>query len=155
MRSRQLKTPRRRPVYLDAAEQIAAMIEAAGALDADPDARTAGRRALIATLIYAGLRIGEATALTWADIDLANNRISVRDAKSAAGERPVDILPGLRDELASHRHAAGHAEPHAFVFPTSSGSRRDKRTRARARVIRPDVAAAEARRAAGRPCLPT
>jgi hypothetical protein len=36
------------------------MIEATSALDADPAARTAGRRALI----YAGLRIGKATALT-------------------------------------------------------------------------------------------
>ena len=107
-RNRKLKTKRRRPVYLDSAEQIAAMIEAAGSLDADRGARTAGRRALIATLVYAGLRIGEATALTWADIDLANGRISVRDAKTEAGERLVDILPALRDELTTHRHAAGH-----------------------------------------------
>ena len=153
-RNRKLKTPRRRPVYLDSAEQIAALIEAAGALDAEPGARTAGRRALIATLLYAGLRIGEATALTWADIDLANGRISVRDAKTAAGERLVDILPALRDELATHRYAADQAEPDALVFPTSSGSRRDK-DNARERVIRPVVAAAEALLAArGQPPLP-
>ena len=122
------------------------MVEAAGALDADPGARTPGRRALIATLIFAGLRIGEArpsaAASTSADIDLANGRISVRDAKTAAGERLVDILPALRDELASHRHAAGHAEPNALVFPTSSGSRRDKDNE-RERVIRPVGAVAE------------
>ena len=141
-RNRKLKTKRRRPVYLDSAEQIAAMIEAAGSLDADSGARTAGRRALIATLVYAGLRIGEATALTWADIDLANGRISIRDAKTEAGERLVDILPVLRDELTIHRHAAGHAAPNTLVFPTSSGSRRDK-DNARERVIRPVVAAAE------------
>jgi integrase len=142
-------------VSLDSAEQIAAMIEAAGRLDADPGARTAGRRALIATLIYAGLRIGEATALRWGDIDLANGRISVRDAKTEAGERLVDILPALRDELATHRHAAGHAEPDTLVFPTSSGSRRDK-DNARERVIRPVVAAAEELLAArGQPPLPT
>ena len=58
------------------------MIDAAAELDAKPGARTAGRRALIATLVYAGLRIGEATALRWRDIDLANGRISVKDAKT-------------------------------------------------------------------------
>jgi integrase len=140
--------------YLDSAEQIARMIEAAGALDADPGARTAGRRALIATLIYAGLRIGEATALTWRDIDLANGRISVRDSKTEAGVRLVDILAALRDELTTHRHGAVHAEPAELVFPTSSGSRRDK-DNARERVIRPVVAAAEELLAArGQPPLP-
>ncbi len=118
------------------------MIDAAAELDARPGARTAGRRALIATLVYAGLRIGEATALSWRDIDLANGRISVRDAKTEAGVRLVDILPALRDELTSHRHASADALPTDLVFPTSTGSRRDK-DNARERVIRPVVAAAD------------
>src|SRR5918994_6047643 len=80
--------------------------------------------------------------------------LTLRDAKTEAGERLVDILPALRDELASHRHAAGPAQPDALVFPTSSGSRRDK-DNARERVIRPVVAAADALRAArGQPPLP-
>jgi integrase len=142
-RNRKLKTTRRRPVFLESAEQIVAMIDAATELDAKPEARTAGRRALIATLIYAGLRIGEATALRWRDIDLANGRISVGDSKTQAGIRLVDVLPALRDELTSHRHAAPTARPEDLVFPTSSGSRRDK-DNARERVIRPVVAAADA-----------
>jgi integrase len=141
-RNRKLKTKRRRPVFLESAEQIAAMIDAATELDAKPGARTAGRRALIATLIYAGLRIGEATALRWRDIDLANGRISVGDSKTEAGIRLVDVLPALRDELTSHRHAAATAGADDLVFPTSSGSRRDK-DNARERVIRPVVAAAD------------
>ncbi len=140
-RNRKLKAQRKRPVFLDAADQIAGLIDAAGELDAHPDARTAGRRALIATLVYAGLRIGEATALRWQDIDLANGRISVGEAKTDAGVRLVDILPALRDELASHRHANAHAQSADLVFPTSTGSRRDK-DNARARVIRPVVARA-------------
>jgi integrase len=153
-RNRKLKTKRRRPVYLESAEQIAAMIDAAGALDAYSGARTAGRRALIATLIYARLRIGEATALTWGDIDLANGRISVRDSETEAGVRLVDILPALRDELTTHRHGDVHAAPDDLVFPTSSGSRRDK-DNARERVIRPVVAAAEELLATrGQPPLP-
>ena len=126
-------------MYLDSAEQIVAMIDAATELDAKPQARTAGRRALIATLVYAGLRIGEATALTWQDIDLANGRISVGDSKTEAGIRLVDILPALRDELTSHRHARAGAGPTDLVFPTSAGSRRDK-DNARERVIRPVIA---------------
>jgi len=137
-RNRKLKAKRKRPVYLDSAEQIVAMIDAATELDAKPQARTAGRRALIATLVYAGLRIGEATALTWQDIDLANGRISVGNAKTEAGIRLVDVLPALRDELTSHRHAHAGAGPADLVFPTSTGSRRDK-DNARERVIRPVV----------------
>ena len=125
-RNRKLKARRKRPIYLESAEQIAAMIDTASELDARPQARTAGRRALIATLVYAGLRIGEATALCWRDVDLANGRISVGDAKTEAGIRLVDILPALRDELLSHRHANANAAPDALVFPTSSGSRRGK-----------------------------
>ena len=138
-RNRKVKAKRRRPVFLESAEQIAALIDAAGELDADPGARTSGRRALVATLVYAGLRIGEATALIWDDIDLANGRISVTDSKTEAGVRTVDILPALRDELTSHRHASAKAKAEDLVFPTSSGSRRDK-DNARERVIRPVVA---------------
>ena len=139
-RNRKLKA--KRPVYLESAEQIAAMIDAATELDAKPQARTAGRRALIATLVCAGLRTGEATALCWRDIDLAKGRISVGDAKTEAGIRLIDVLPALRDELLSHRQAHADAEPDALVFPTSSGSRRDK-DNARERVIRPVVAGTE------------
>jgi integrase len=141
-RNRKLKAKRRRPVYLESAEQIAAMIDAATELDAKPQARTAGRRALIATLVHAGLRIGEATALRWQDIDLASGRISVGDSKTEAGIRLVDVLPALRDELLSHRQTNANAGPDGLVFPTSSGSRRDK-DNARERVIRPVVAHAE------------
>jgi integrase len=108
----------------------------------------------MATLVFAGLRIGEATALRWKDLDLANGRILVVDSKTEAGVRLVDILPVLRDELTSHRHAAVGAQPDELVFPTSTGSRRDK-DNARERVIRPVVAAADemlARR--GHPPLP-
>jgi integrase len=76
--------------------------------------------------------------LRWRDIDLANGRISVGDSKTEAGVRLVDILPALRDELTSHRHANAQASPTYLVFPTSTGSRRDK-DNVRERVIRPVV----------------
>ena len=141
-RNRKLKAPRKRPIYLDSAEQVVALIDAATELDARPEARTSGRRALVATLVYAGLRIGEATALRWRDIDLAAGRITVGAAKTDAGVREVDVLPVLRDELTSHRHATARAGRDDLVFPTSTGSRRDK-DNARERVIRPVVARAD------------
>ena len=48
-RNRKLKASRPRPVYLDTAEPILALHEAATDLDAKPDARTAGRRAVRAS----------------------------------------------------------------------------------------------------------
>jgi integrase len=83
---------------LDRAEHIASLLDAAGALD-----KTARqRRALVATLVFAGLRIGEALALTWADVDLARSTIVVRASKTDAGVRTVNIVPILRDELAAY-----------------------------------------------------
>jgi integrase len=131
-RNRKLKSKRARPVYLESAEQIAAMIDAATELDARPGARTAGRRALIATLVFAGLRIGEATALTWKDLDLANGRISVVDSKTEAGVRLVDILPALRDELTSHRHAAAGADWTSSFSRPRPGAGATRTTRASA-----------------------
>ncbi len=64
------------------------------------------------------------------------------DSKTDAGVRLVDILPALRDELTSHRHATARAKPTDLVFPTSTGTRRDK-DNARERVIRPVVARAD------------
>ena len=141
-RNRKLKAKRKRPVWLDSAEQIQALLDAAGQLDAATNARTAGRRALIATLTFAGLRIGEATALRWRDIDLPRGQITVGRSKTEAGERIVDILPVLQDELTEHRATTMAAAPDGLVFPTSTGSRRDK-DNARERVVRPVVRRAD------------
>jgi integrase len=62
--------------------------------------------------------MGEATALTWQDIDLTTGRISVRDTETEAGVRLVDVLPALRDEFLSHRHANATAKARDLVFPT-------------------------------------
>ena len=95
-RNRKLKTARKRPIYLDTAGQIAAILDAAGDLDARMEARTAGQRGFMATLTFAGLRIHEAAALTWRDVDLARGRITVGRSKTDAGIRTVDILPVLQ-----------------------------------------------------------
>jgi integrase len=70
-------------------------------------------RALWATAMYAGLRMGELQALRWDDVDLAAGLIRVESAwdkkegsiepKSRAGRRAVPIAAVLRDHLTEHR----------------------------------------------------
>jgi integrase len=106
--------------WLDSAEQIAALLDGASALDAAARTRKGERRALLATLIFAGLRIGEALALRWADIDLARGTIRVRAAKTDAGVRTVNIVGALRDELSAFA-AVAKRDQTALVFATSTG----------------------------------
>jgi integrase len=129
---RRLKLSKPAPVWLDSAEQIEALLDAAGALDRHAavkgGVRQKGglvyRRAMLATFVFAGPRISEVTALRWRDVDLAGNRITVRESKTDAGVRRIDILPALRDELAAYKAQAPNTAPDAFVFPSATGTRR-------------------------------
>jgi integrase len=141
-RRRRLKATRPRPVHLDSAEQVQALLDAARALDADPESKTAGRHALVATLAFAGLRVGEACALQWRDVDLAAGRLTVGRAKTDAGMREVDLRPALREILAEHKATARRAGHDDLVFPTAARTRRTK-DNARQRVIVPVVARAD------------
>jgi len=108
-------------VWLDSAEQISALLDAAGELDGEAQSnRRVPRRAIVSTLVFAGLRISELAELRWRDVDLASGKITVRTSKTAAGVRRVDLLPILRDELAAHK---AKAQPTSGdrVFPTQSG----------------------------------
>ena len=57
--------------YLDAAGQIVALLDAAGELDREaPESRKhVERRAMLAVLVFAGLRISELCSLRWRDVD--------------------------------------------------------------------------------------
>ena len=140
---RKAKRDRRRPVYLDSAEHIAAMLEAAGRLDVDAESRTPGRRALVATLMFAGLRLGEACALDWRHVNLAGGWLYVRQSKTDAGVRDVKVLPALRDELLAHKAQTAASGPDDPVFVTAAGTRR-RVDNARQRVMEPVVVAADA-----------
>jgi integrase len=82
---------------------VQGLLDAAGELDAAGRLRNGKRRALIATLTVAGLRLGEALDLRWRDLDLARGTITVRAAKTDAGVRTVNVPPILRDELDAYR----------------------------------------------------
>ena len=122
-RRRRLPSVQPRRSWLDRAEHIASLLDGAGELDAEARTRRGQRRALLATLVFAGLRIGEALSLRWTDIDLARGTIVVRAAKTQAGERTVNIVPVLADELGDYRGSPA----------TMSTVRRSCSPRARAR----------------------
>jgi integrase len=94
-------------------DRVADPAEGAALLAALPE----GHRAIWATAMYAGLRIGELQALAWDDIDLAKNVIRVErswdrkagviDVKSHAGRRSVPISSTLRTFLLAHRLRQG------------------------------------------------
>jgi integrase len=115
---------------------IRVILEAASALDGGSGAQTTGRRAAMATLLFAGLRAEEVGALRWRDVDLANGRLYVGRAKTDAGVREVDLLPILRDELAAHKATSAATGPDDTVFVTSGGKPRDRHN-LRQRVVAP------------------
>ncbi len=143
---RRLKVSKPCPVWLDRAEHVEALLDAASELD--QHARVKGghdqkgglvyRRALLATFVLAGLRIGEMTALLWRDVDLSENRITVRESKTDAGSRQIDLLPALRDELTAYKAQAPDIAHGAFVFPSAKGTRMTQEN-IRSRVLRKAV----------------
>ena len=92
-------------------------------------------RALVYYLAYTGSRIGEASALTVADLDLLGRTVTIKASaaevaghKLAAGptktkiKRKVAISEELANELASHLERFGHPSEHeSLVFTSSDG----------------------------------
>jgi integrase len=108
-----------------------AVLDAAGELEAEArrDFQGLGRRATVASLGLAGLRISELMDLKVAQVDLTRGRFKLMDAKTEAGVREVEITLYLRDELLEYvmdRRARGLPhEPSDHFFGTSTGRRRD------------------------------
>jgi integrase len=102
------------------------------------DAAATDHRPLLATMILAGLRVGEACALRWRDVDLARAKLTVQKAKTDAGRRVVDLSPYLLEELKLHRARARDDGADAPVFPTRRGTVRD-RNNVRMRVLESSI----------------
>ena len=124
-RGKRRRLKQRKPVRttLDRAEQIEALISAARELDREArvDRRAIPRAALLSTLLFSGVRIGEALALRWSDVDLAAGRMRIRDSKTDAGVRQIDLLPVLREELSVLKAGTLYPAQTAFAFPTETG----------------------------------
>jgi integrase len=137
-----VKAPAYRGTFLDKAEQLQVLLEAAGEIDGERRLRRGHGRALLATLALAGLRIDEALSLRWRDVDLAAGTLRVLRSKTYAGEREVDLLPLLRDELTELK-ARRSPDRAALVFGTSRGGK-ESASNVRSRLLRPAAERASA-----------
>lgn len=83
------------------------------------------------TLLYTGMRPGEAAALNWEDVDfeagmihihaaLESGSATIKAPKTAAGVRDIPIHAALLPRL-----RAAQGEPFSPVFPTESGGRQN------------------------------
>jgi integrase len=90
-------------------EQLPALLEVADAY----------LRPVLATMAGAGLRVSEAVALDWRDVNLATATLTVRVSKTDAGEgREVDMPVGLVEELAAWKARSPRTGPGDPVFVT-------------------------------------
>jgi integrase len=117
------KLPANKPkrTSLDSAQAITALLDAAGELDAERTQTRPFLRALLSTLVFSGMRIGECLALRWRDVDLAGARIRVPGTKTEAAERYVQMAPALRDELGARAARRRDENRGAYVWPTRTG----------------------------------
>lgn len=137
---RRLKQGAPRRSFLEA-DQVIAVLDAAGELDREATHyRRIGRRAIMATLILAGLRVSELCVLRWEAVDLAGGGLYVRErstgrSKTEAGVRVIPISGFLRDELIAYKAQAVESE---LVFPTGTGKQRN-RNNVRNRIHNPSI----------------
>jgi integrase len=83
-------------------------------------------RPVAAALFFGALRVSEALALVWADVDFDAATLTVRGTKTEASAAMIPLLPALAEELRAHRErqaATGFARirPDALVFQSASG----------------------------------
>ena len=123
-RKRRVKVVRKPRTHLDRAEQIEALLEAAQQLDEEATDRDSHieRRAMVATLVFAGLRIGELCDLLWGDVDLDAGWLYVRRSKTPAGVRQVRIRGALLEELQGVGERATSSALDVPVFATREGN---------------------------------
>jgi integrase len=136
---RRVSVNKPRRTWLDTADQIAALLDAVSLVDRRTPWETQDR-AMLSTLTFAGLRIGEMLNLRRRDVDLASGRIRVLDSKTDAGERDVNILPVLRDDLSAYM-AERELAPDALLFANKKGERSHE-SNLRNRLLAPCVKAA-------------
>jgi integrase len=105
---------------------------------------TGSGRVLLVLLAGCGLRIGEALALRWSDVDLGSATLYVRKSKTAAGVREVHLTPAVREELVLWRSDTGDTKATDLVLCTSTG-RRFWPSNLRRDVLFPAIARANAR----------
>jgi integrase len=139
-RKRRLKRDRPDRPYVEP-EQLPALLEAADGLVGEYQAVA---RPILATLSCAGLRIGEALDLEWRDVNLSTRTLKVRESKTEAGVREVDLSTDLADRLATLKAKRGRVGKKDPVFASFHYGRADRsrpskldRHRVRERILKP------------------
>jgi integrase len=133
-RKRKLQAKRPRRIWLEL-DEVRSLLDAAG-----------NHRALLATMILAGLRVGELCSLRWRSVDLARGVLTVEESKTEAGEgRRIELTPSLLEELKLHRAKHKEASRDGLVFPTLTGRQRD-RNNVRSRILQPALTRANKKR---------
>ena len=134
---RRFKAGKPKQTSIDSAAGIAALLDAAA--EHDEEARTRGRtglaHALVAVLMFTGVRISEALSLRWRDVNLAAGVVTVAGTKSDAAVREVDLLPPLRDVLAALKARLDPGRDD-LLFATFAGTPYDRRGATR-RLFKP------------------
>jgi len=79
---------------------------------------TPDEKIIVWLLRFTGLRVSEACALGWEDIDFTNQRLTVRKSKTASGRRTIPLHPMLVPAL----HSWQGQRPGSFVLATRNGT---------------------------------
>lgn len=136
-RKRRLKTSK--PVRrLLEADELKDLLAVAAEMDRTALRYRIGRRPMIAVMAKSGLRVTEMCQLRWRDVDVHHQRLVIREAKTDAGVREVDLSLDVMEELMTWRASRPSSTADEFVFATDSGRPRDK-DNVRERVLRPTV----------------
>lgn len=147
-RYRGLTSQPSRPV-LETGDEITALLDAAGQLDdeAGPSGNQGVRRMAIALMTFGGVRIGEAVAIRWRDVNLEDRILMVPGTKTEAALRRVPMLPALADEVARWRDVSLHTNPEGPLLATRSGAAWDTHN-LRSRIVNEAVLRANQNRLA-------
>ncbi len=107
-------------------------------------------RPFVAFVAHTGMRIGEAIAVRWADVDFGKQRVNVKrrwyantfaPPKSRYGRRSIPLTPNMTRALWERRKNASDAHDAALVWPTRSGTPHNP-SNLSSRVLKPAAKAA-------------
>lgn len=140
-RRRRLEEPPRRPIYLDSADAVQAVLHAAARLDRRKQLLIADREATVSMLMFGGPRANELCDMRRRDVDLAGNFIET-GSKTQAGMREIEMLPILRPQVKAQLDRYPNAGPDDPLFPNGRGKPRDK-DNLRNRVLAPVIELAD------------
>jgi len=116
--------------YVFTVEEMARLFEAADDLVVTrPDSRVAAEFPVLLRVLYGcGLRLGEAIALTWDDVDLGGGILMVRTAKNQK-QRMVPMAEELTRILKLYKAAPCFAmNDHDYLFKRDNGKPRSNKT---------------------------